>query len=252
MKKIAILAAVTFAATSCGLNIFGRLETGNGIPANKSYEISDYSVILSSGSTDIYYAQTPGEYSATLTTDENLIGFYEVSAEQGILTISTEKGVQVLPKVDARLTTNSSALKHVGISGSGDCNIVSNLTVDTEFDFAVSGSGDLDVPGSIVCRSFSAEITGSGDIEVGRLVAEETTIRISGSGSAEIENLSSDKISVTITGSGDITLVCQNAGDIEVKITGSGSVKLSGSARSLSQHITGSGRVNSSSFTLNR
>ena len=252
MKKVIVLATVAVLATACEFNLFDKIKIGNGIPVEKSFEVSEYDVIHSAGSSDIYYSQTPGSVSASLKADEDLIDYYRVNTDQGILSISTEKGIQVFPKVDVALTTNSSSLKQVSISGSGDCYLTSNLNVDTDFEFNVSGSGNLNAgaPCKICCRDFSAEITGSGDIAVGTLNATDASIRISGSGSAEIESIKADKITITITGSGDIYLNCKDAGDIVVRITGSGDVELKGNARSLEQKITGSGRINMNGLSL--
>ena len=71
------------------------------------------------------------------------------------------------------------------------------------------------------------------------------------SGSGNIESdIAADSITMTFSGSGDGDFFCKDAGHIDVRISGSGDVRLSGTARSLSSKVSGSGRVNSSHLHL--
>lgn len=79
------------------------------------------------------------------------------------------------------------------------------------------------------------------------------SVKISGSGDCEINSpiVAKGDFSLSISGSGDIVLVCDGAGDIEASTSGSGSIVLSGTAHSLGQRSSGSGRVDARNLFLN-
>ena len=247
-----MLAAIVLSACSCDLSIFGKIETGNGIRTETSYNLAWFDSISSLGSMDIYYTQDPDAQSVVLTCDENLVEFYLIEVENGKLKVSVKPGVMTRPKTKTFLTVRSQALESVSISGSGDCIINGDLVVDRDFTFKLSGSGDLASSGTIECKDFYSSVTGSGDIDIHGLIARDAKFTISGSGDVEVDYIKAEYISLKISGSGNGELVCDNAGDIEVTITGSGNVNLSGSARSLDSKITGSGRVNQKGLSLGR
>lgn len=245
MKRIVIFALALLTTVSCQFNFLKNIVSGDGIPVETPFPVTDFSSISSAGSMDIHYTQTPGAYSATLTSDSNLAEFYDVKSENGTLSTRVQKGVIVRPETKTFLTANSSALEAIKVSGSGDCEINGDLVVNTDFEFCLSGSGDLEAGGVIKCNKFSSEVLGSGGIEVGSILADGADFSISGSGNVDVYSISAKSITVSIAGSGNVTLVCLDAGDIDIKITGSGNVRLTGNARSLNTKITGSGRVNS-------
>ena len=67
-----------------------------------------------------------------------------------------------------------------------------------------------------------------------------------------MDALTAEDISVRMSGSGDITLKCKDAGYIDASLSGSGDLVLSGTARSVQSHTSGSGRVNSNKLTIIR
>lgn len=250
MKKILLLVAVILSVSSCELNIFGKVETGNGIPVETPYDLTWFDSISSLGSMDIYYTQDPGAQSVVLTCDENLVEFYVLEVNNGKLNVSVKPGVITRPKTKTFLTVRTQALESVSVAGSGDCVINGDLVSDNDFAFRVSGSGDLVASGTIECKDFSSSVSGSGDVDLNGLIARDAKFTVTGSGDVKVGRITAEQIILKISGSGNGELVCENAGDIEVTITGSGNVHLSGNARSLDTHISGSGRVNQRGLKL--
>jgi len=222
IKSIFSGVLLLLAVTSCVININSKIVRGNGVSATKSYDVTDFQVISIHGSLDVVYSQVPGAGpSVVLTTDENLMEYYVVSVNGGVLDISQARGVSVSPVTEARVVVSSSGLNGVRISGSGDCDIRGALNTDSFF-FKISGSGNMEAD-NIVCNTFEARISGSGDIEVDALSARTTDLSISGSG--------------------DIEANCVNAGDVMARISGSGDITLRGRAERLSSKVSGSGDV---------
>ena len=243
MKKILIIATIAV-LSSCQFLGFTR-EVGNGVSVDTVIEAEAFDAISLTCSLDVIYSQTTDESSVTLTCDENLVPFYVITVKDGTLIISTKSKVSLSPRVKTYVTVHSPSLSSIKVSGSGDCKVVTPLKTRGELDFKVTGSGDIDVNGTIQCRDFSATVTGSGDIEIGGLLADTADYKVTGSGEIEVNQLTADAISSKITGSGKIDLSCKKAGDISAAITGSGDLYLRGNARSLKKKITGSGSIHS-------
>lgn len=223
-----LVAAV--AMVSC-LDILG--ESGNGISVQQVIEAGEFDSISVPSFIDVYYTQTPGAQSLTLTCDENLVTYYAIVVENGTLKVKTKPNVSIRSKAKTFLTVNSPTLNELRLSGSGDVFIDGPIVADKNFSVSISGSGDCKINGTVRCEGFSAHTSGSGDINSTGVTA--------------------DNISISLSGSGDCSLECKDAGVISVKISGSGDVTLKGNARSLGNiSLTGSGDLNVSGLSVGK
>ena len=251
MKKLILLVATACAVCSCDLsNLLGRIVKGDGVSVDVPCEVDDFAAISSVGSIDVFYTQAPGEQSVTLTCDQNLVEYYQVEVERGILFVSVKPGYILSPKTKSFLTVSSPALNGISITGSGDCFVSGQVVTDGDLIFKLSGSGNLDMDGSLSCKALECKLTGSGDARIKEAVSESAALSTMGSGNISVNSITAETISVTSTGSGDGVLGCKDAGDINVRLTGSGSVTLTGNARSLTEKVNGSGRVNKRGLEL--
>lgn len=244
MKRLAIFCVIALAVLpSC--NLFDTVVTGNGVRKEATIVAKEFDAISLDCSMDVIYSQTPGEQSITFICDENLAEYYRIEVDGSTLKVDTKPGViKINSKVKASLIVNSSEIKNLSVSGSGDIQVTSPITSPREIKFSVSGSGDIDAEGMVNCDSFSSSVSGSGDIDIQGVKANEAQLKVSGSGSTEIDGITARNISVSVSGSGGVELVCKDAGKIDVSISGSGGVKLSGTAQSVNSKTTGSGKVN--------
>ena len=229
MKGILIIVAIAAAVVLFAGCVIGLPTRGNGVSADKSFDLSGFEGIKVAGSADVTYVQDLLETSVVLRTDENLLDCYSVEVKEGILVISNVKGKMPMPKVGVLLTVHSPAVNSIKISGSGDCSIPHTLAIPGDFTYKVSGSGDLSA-NVIVCKNLETGISGSGDISIKSVTAQSTKVSISGSGDAD--------------------LGCNGAGDIDVRISGSGDVRLHGIAHSLNTKISGSGDIDTRNLRL--
>lgn len=251
MKRFIIILAAVVAASSCtfNINIGGTPVIGDGNISEKSFEFESFDAIRVAGAMDVVYLQEDGKSSAVLRTDENLLDEYTLEVEDGVLVISSRKGVSPKPTKGTRVTVKSPVVNAIKLAGSGDCSLPDGFETQDDFSFSLAGSGDFEAY-SIRCKAFNAKVSGSGDINVGSVLSDSASMSVAGSGDIAVEALTSENVSIGIAGSGSADLGCRGAGDIDINITGSGSVDLKGSARSLSQHIAGSGHINSRGLTL--
>lgn len=252
MKKLAFL-AVTAVVVFCSCILDVISVPGNGVSVQTSIDVPEFSAISIPHSIDVNYTQSYGIQKLTLTCDENLLDYYDIRVENGILVVAAQPGVSLRPKVKTYLTVSSPVLEEVRLSGSGDIHIGSPIVSDGDFAIRISGSGDVEASGTVSCRNFSARTSGSGDAFVAGVTAVSAEFKSSGSGDLESDSVTAEEISVALSGSGDCELVCRNAGIVQVKISGSGDCTLSGSAATLANlSLSGSGRLDVSRLVVGR
>ena len=92
----------------------------------------------------------------------------------------------------------------------------------------------------------SIQLSGSGDIFVKTLSADQLNVNLIGSGNVRMDDLDSDRLKLRLGGSGKIELDELNANEIDTDIFGSGNVRISGGSVDTQEvQITGSGNYNS-------
>ena len=252
MKKIVMIfaAALLVAGTASCIQINGlpfQIVRGNGVQVEQVIDAHDFNDIEVVGSMDVVFTQGPE--SVVLTADENLVEYYVIEASDGSLKITSKRGYTLMHKAKTFVAVSAPDLTKVRIAGSGDCDIQGDLLLEGDLALRISGSGDIET-GRVVCKDFSAKIAGSGDIEAEAIEAGDVQLSISGSGDIDVEAVTASAVSIGISGSGDAAIGCKDAGDVSARISGSGSVRLWGSATSLDSHVSGSGRVNSRDLEL--
>ncbi len=111
--------------------------------------------------------------------------------------------------------------------------------------FIVSGSGQIECKEKLKYgHPVRLELSGSGDIELQKLICSETEIKLTGSGDIEMDGLTASSAIVSLTGSGDIDLKgIDISRSLRAQVTGSGDIKLSGQARFVEAACTGSGDI---------
>lgn len=251
MKHL-LYATAVLVLSSCQVILGFTHEVGNGTSVKTAIEVGDFNSISSCCSIDVIYSQQAGAQSVTLTCDENLVGFFDIRVEDGALVVDTKRGASISTRVKTFVTVSSPKLDGASVSGSGDVKINSSLATTGDITFKTSGSGDIETVGSVECKSFSASVSGSGSIDVERVLAENAAFKSSGSGDIEVDSLTATDVSVKMSGSGDIELSGLNVGYITAKLSGSGDLVLIGSARSVVSDVSGSGRVNTKGLTIVR
>lgn len=127
----------------------------------------------------------------------------------------------------------------LGISGSGD--IIAEDEIKTKLlEMSVSGSGNIKLS-DLKAEQVKSTISGSGDIVVaGKTPAQDLSVVISGSGNFKGLDYSTDDASIKIVGSGNAHLEVNK--NLYVRIAGSGKVTYKGKPL-VDQAVTGSGSV---------
>jgi hypothetical protein len=240
-KSLRHLALALVLATTADFAFANTLITLVKSNTNKSDEnraVSGFSEISSSGSYNVFITMGNKE-SLRLEGSSEMISQIETKVENGILKIRNKKqmnwrswnsGGKVNIYIEAR------TLHGITLSGSGDIE-VSGTIKSTELTNTISGSGSISQ--SMDAENFVAIISGSGKI-IAKGKVENAKITIAGSGNFEGKGLQTTNSSVKVSGSGNITISADKT--LEALMSGSGNIRYSGNP-SIKSTKSGSGSI---------
>lgn len=225
---------------------------------------SSFTSIFAKGFIDVVFQQTEADFEVRGLIPENLIEKMDIHVEDDTLFISMKPGTYDFISINGSTPTifvSNKVLKDVSSSGSGNFTIKGDLEIlEGGFSFRNSGSGDFKSGTIKTAREVSISTSGSGNVELkgaestlfiayisgsanvdcGKVDAKICSIEIKGSGDVKISG-SVDSVEFSIAGSGDI-----DAGNLKAK-TGKASVAGSGDIRCnverLSDRVRGSGDI---------
>lgn len=107
----------------------------------------------------------------------------------------------------------------------------------------VTGSGDIIAEDEIKTKELDLAVSGSGNIKLEELSAEQVRNVISGSGNIVLEgNTTAQDLSVAISGSGNFKGINYSAKDVSIKLSGSGNVDVE-AIDNLHIRLLGSGNI---------
>jgi len=118
------------------------------------------------------------------------------------------------------------------------------ITIPEITGLVVSGSGDINAEDAIKTKKLDLGLSGSGNIKLSDLSAEQVKSTVSGSGNIHLAGkTAAQDLSVAISGSGSVKALDYNADDVTVRISGSGNVGIQAN-KNLFVRVSGSGNVN--------
>jgi len=251
-----------FAASGCnatgdGIPIFGNRIEGSG---SRSEEVRSFD-----GLRGVHLA-TIGELRVelgdrdelTISTDDNLLEYFETEVRDGILRIDVRDGTSLHTKSDVRFHLVIRTLESVRASSSGDILIKRfdapevDITLSSSGDVHVregkgervrmnlSSSGDLEMQ-TLIARELTAELSSSGDVDIKRGRVEEQEVAISSSGDYDAPGLESRIATVRISSSGDAHLWVTER--LRAATSSSGSIYYRGDPQSVQAKESSSGDV---------
>lgn len=236
---------------------------GNGQLVTHTIDIADYDEInFANASMTINYAQSADAPMLTVTTDGNIYDMFEFRTKNNTLEIRAKEDFRRtrFRPTEFTVTTNSSVLKEVNVSGHSDFFLKSALTTES-LNFNISGSGTINlgdtvnisgllatgISGSaklntthVRAKEYKAKISGSGTLNLNGVI-ERASFHISGSGDVRAFGCEIADMECRISGSGDVEATVTNS--IDVGVSGSGSVKYKGNPGTINKSISGLGSV---------
>ncbi len=230
---LCIVLLISISSTIPGCIMPGCIQ-GSGNYSTENRTVDDFSSIDLSGIGDVYLTQ--GEKDLRIEAEDNIIQEIKTEVGGGKLTIY-HKARCINPHMPIKIFVSTPELESLSISGSG--RIISQSPIDSKaLNLRVSGSGNMEL--NAVCQDLQAMISGSGTALL-KGEAARSEIVISGSGSMHGYDLQTDRSKVTISGSGIAEIYVME--ELSALISGSGSLYCKGNPESVSQTVSGSGRV---------
>jgi hypothetical protein len=216
-------AALVLAGIVIGLLIHGDAsETssavgveGSGAPASETRDVAAFAAVDLAGSNNVTI-HVGGRQAVVVSADDNLVDHVTTRVEGGKLIIGTTSG-SFTTKTPMNVDVTVPALHAVTLSGSG--RVVADGIDAERMTVALPGSGILRASGTVT--TLAVDHSGSGDAQLGGLVASDVRAVLGGSG----------RIVVTATKSLDAT------------VTGSGAIFYRGDPAQVTTSVTGSGVV---------
>ncbi|SKB82947.1 head GIN domain-containing protein [Daejeonella lutea] len=206
--------------------------------ADETRNVSGFTGITSAGSYNVTITMGNTE-SLKLEGDADQIADIETVVENGILKIRNKKSTGSWKNSwsgKVNIYVNAKSLKSITLSGSGDINVKGTVK-SSDVTTTLSGSGSITL--TVDATNYLATISGSGEIKAsGR--AENAKINVNGSGGFEGNSLRTNVTSARVSGSGDISVNANKS--LEAAMSGSGNIRYSGSA-DVKSSKSGSGRI---------
>lgn len=211
---------------------------GSGNIIERNVPISNINKIDLSGSGTVH-VEFGKEESLTIKGDDNIIEKIDVDSHGGTLELGRMKGrytiVSPSTKIEYFVVLND--LSELQVSGSGKIEVEDKIDA-TDFDISISGSGEIFVH-DLRADNLDVHISGSGDCDAGGAVKKQK-IKISGSGRYRAEELESQEAECRISGSGNVDI--QVSDYLEAHVSGSGNVNYWGRPK-MRIDTSGSGKV---------
>jgi len=233
---LALLMAIT--ADLVSANTLITVVKSNKGRSDQNRTVSGFSAISSSGSYNVFITMSNKE-SLRLEGSTEIISQIETKVENGILKIRNKKQINMRSwnsggKVNIYIEAKT--LHGITLSGSGDID-VSGTIKSTELTNTISGSGSISQ--SMDVENFVAIISGSGKINA-KGKAKNAKINIAGSGDFEGKGLQTTNASAKVSGSGNITISADKS--LDALMSGSGNIRYSGNP-SIKSTKSGSGSI---------
>ncbi len=229
------LTTLTFLLSSC-MVVDLQWEQGNGVAATETRSLPAFERVDLECPVHVIIKTGPS-YSAYVTSDANLTGYFQTDAFAGTLTIGMASGIQ--PSVEPEITIVMPELRGLTHNGNGLVEIREDGNFPT-VDLTLNGSGKIFYSGT--AATLSAAVNGSGAIEM-EGYASLLRAEVRGNGELHGENLLTGDADVALSGSGLALLDLDYQSVLNLDLTGSGQVEWWGSPSQLNYHLAGEGKV---------
>jgi hypothetical protein len=234
-KACLLLFTFPMILSSCG-HIFGKRVHGNGNVTTQDRTVSDFKDVEVGGAAKVFVSQGD-QHSVKVEVDENLQQFVEVYQEGGKVIVREKSGFNLDPTGDLKIYVTSPVYNNIDVSGA--CDIIGQTTINNPESLAmhISGAGDMKM--EVNAPHISAEVTGSGNIDL-KGETKSADLDLSGAGHAHCFDLKSETTKIEISGAGSAQVYASVR--LNAEVSGAGSVDYKGGA-AVDQHVSGAGSV---------
>ncbi|TBW25772.1 head GIN domain-containing protein [Gramella sp. KN1008] len=238
-KSILFLAAFLMVLSTANAQWWSSEKIkGNGEMVTKTRSTGSYDGIQLVGSMNVELV-AGNEGNIKVEAESNLQEYILTEVKNGTLKISTEKGVNLNPTEDIKITVPFESLEEVALTGSGD---IWNKDVIKASSLKVQVTGSGDIMLNLDVKDLQGKITGSGDIKL-KGKSENFECNVTGSGDFEAFDLAATHVEAAVSGSGDIQVNARQS--LTARVSGSGDIQYKGNPDKQDFKTFGSGSVES-------
>jgi hypothetical protein len=187
---------------------------------------------------DVVYTQEPN-YKIELQAQRNILDQIESRVVNGELRLRFKHNVRLRSYDRVIIHISCPDMNSLTLSGSGKIEVPGSI-ITTRMRIAVSGSGGINIDSLKTTENVDAVLSGSGNIEVRKGISEQGNVFVSGSGSVKMDGVATRDVDATISGSGNVRVNAQQT--LNARISGSGNVYYRGTPV-ITSSTSGSGKV---------
>jgi len=224
--KRAIVAILVVALLTSGLLVGcqGGVVKGSGNLKTENYNLSDFTRVDVSNAFEAEIAQS-GSYSVSITADDNLFEYIQVSKEGQTLKVGLKTIIALWPAT-LKAEIAMPQLRGLDISGASK-GIVSGFSSTENLDIQVSGASSVELV-EISAGDVKFNISGASKV-TGDITAGDAELDVSGASTIQLEGSASD-IDVDASGASHVKLAGFPVNNANVRLSGAsnGTVNLDG------------------------
>ena len=220
---VAVLVAVLLTAALL-VGCTGIVVTGSGDLKTEEMDFSEFTRIEVGSAFEVEITQS-GSYSVSITADDNLFKYIDVSKQGETLKIDLTT-LTLLEPTTLKAKITMPQLRGLGLSGATR-GTVSGFSSTENLDLEVSGASSLDLV-DISVGDVKSDISGASKV-TGDITAGDADFDVSGASTVQLEGSASD-IVVDASGASRVKLAAFPVNNADIKLSGasSGTVNLDG------------------------
>ena len=144
---------------------------------------------------------------------------------------------------DVIVYVTSPELVKASCVGSGEFIATTDIkSEDVKFD--ISGTGEIKLK-KVTADNMTLNIAGAGDIELQQANVKDIDVSIAGAGDIKIDNIDAvcQKTVLSVAGAGEISASFTDCNELKCSIAGAGEIELKGKVANYSESIAGAGKI---------
>lgn len=214
----------------------GYVLSGSGNVETRSYNLSDFEEIKIS-STYKYEISHSDIFSVTVTTDDNIFDYIDISQDNKLLAIGL-KPISIHGSITLEVAVQLPTLKYLEASGATS-GTVSGFTTEEETKIILSGASRLTLD-QITSGSGQLDVSGASRVG-GSLETENLKVDISGASRVELEGKCS-VLDARVSGASTLDASAFTCGDVSANIDGASNAVVNSSG-TLDAIVAGASRL---------
>lgn len=132
--------------------------------------------------------------------------------------------------------------------------VIVNVTSPELVKASCVGSGEFIATTDIKSEDVKFDISGTGEIKLKKVTADNMTLNIAGAGDIKIDNVDAvcQKTVLSVAGAGEISASFTDCNELKCSIAGAGEIELKGKVANYSESIAGAGKIKKDGLKITR